>query len=45
MRGAIVGGVVFLAVSGAMYVTCDNSHIDIFPCRIAEQKTSRTPWC
>jgi hypothetical protein len=44
MRGKVVGAVVFFTVTGAMYVTCDNSHIDIFPCQVAESRSVQQPW-
>ena len=36
----IVALVVFLAVSGGMYVVCANAHIDIFPCEKASRELS-----
>ncbi len=33
----LVAAVVFVAVSGGMYMLCANAHIDIFPCERAER--------
>jgi hypothetical protein len=40
MNRNVIAAIVFVVVTGGMYVLCGNAHIDIFPCEKAE--TERT---